>query len=359
MHKLYRLYWKGVVHMKEMHMFAGVNSSVGFFSRFHDIMPDAPGKRKIFIKGGPGMGKSTLMKKIIRRASEIGFPLEVYHCSSDPSSVDGVHIPSLKTAIVDATAPHLADPMYPCVGGEIFDVSVHVRKEKLLENRDHFEVYQERKKRAFSKGYQYLAAALPLLRQVDAEHKEQMDAGEIYAAAEKLADRILGKTQAHQKGDRELFVSAITPEGFVNYAETVFGDTYTVSVKGKFGTSLFVERFYEIARMRGHGVMRFPCPVRPQEKLEHLYIPALRFSLTTYDLYTHVPSAEMIDLDMYQTDLAFVGEDIGYAGSLMQRAIDAFADAKTAHGFLEKLYVPAMDFDALEERSEALINSIF
>ncbi len=345
--------------MREMHMFAGVNTPEGFVSRFHEIMEEAPGRRKIFLKGGPGMGKSTLMKKIIRRAGESGLFTEVFHCSSDPSSVDGVHIPQLKTAIVDATAPHIADPVLPCLSGEIFDVSVHVRKEKLLENRDYFPIYQERKKRAFSKGYLYLAAALPLLRQVDAEYKEHMDVGEIYVHAEKLADRILGKTQANAKGERKLFVSAITPEGFVNYAETVFGDTYTVSVKGKYGTSLFLERFYEIARMRGHAVTLFSCPVRPQEKLEHLYIPALRFSLTTYDLYTHVPSAEMIDLDMYQTDAPALGEDIGYAGSLMQRAIDAFADAKTAHGFLEKLYVPAMDFDALEERSAALINSIF
>ena len=209
------------------------------------------------------------------------------------------------------------------------------------------------------KGYQYLAAALPLLRQVDAEYQEHTDVGEIYAHAERLADRILGKVQAHARDERQLFVSAITPEGFVNYAETVFGDTYTVSVKGKYGTSLFIERFYEIARMRGHGIMLFTCPLRPEEKMEHLYIPALRFSLTTYDLYTHVQGAEMIDLDVYQTDGGGIGEDIGYAGSLMQRAIDAFSDAKTAHGFLEKLYVPAMDFDALEERSAALINSIF
>ena len=82
------------------------------------------------------------------------------------------------------------------------------------------------------------------------------------------------------------------------------------------------------------------------------------FSLTTHDGYTAAPYAELFDLDAYGAYDA-VEEGNSYAGALMQRAIDAFSEARTAHGFLEKLYMPAMDFERLEESGQALINSIF
>ncbi len=346
--------------MKEKHMFAGVNSPQGFFSRFDHIMPGAADRRKIFIKGGPGMGKSTLMKKVAARAAGEGLDCEVFHCSSDPASIDGVHIPALQTAILDATAPHNCDPVYPGIGGELFDVSTHIQKDKLKVDPDEITFQTMRKKRAFRKGYHYLAAALPLLRELDSEYMENTNVRGIYEAAEKLAARVFGTATCH--GDvnaRELFISAITPEGFVNYADTVFGDTYTVAVKGSFGTALFVRRFAEIAKLRGFSPVVFHCPMRPDEKPEHVYIPHLRVSLTTYDFYTHASSGETLELDEYIDHMPGIGESYSYAGTLMQRAIDAFAEAKTAHGFLESIYVPAMDFSALEARGQELINSIF
>ncbi|MBQ7032569.1 MAG: hypothetical protein IJN25_02745 [Clostridia bacterium] len=346
--------------MKEKHMFAGVNSPQGFFSRFDKIMPDSAESRKIFIKGGPGMGKSTLMKKVAARAAEEGLECEIFHCSSDPASVDGVHIPALRTAILDATAPHNCDPVYPCIGGELFDVSIHIQKDKMRSDPEEVTFQTKQKKRAFAKGYHYLAAALPLLRQMDSEYLENTDVRGIYMAAEKLADRVFGSYFCDDATDmRKLFVSAITPEGFVNFADTVFGDTFCVAVKGSFGTSLFVRRFVEIARLRGFSPIVFYCPMRPDEKMEHVYIPELRVSLTTYDFYTHAAAGETVEIDGYIDRAPGLGESFNYAGTLMQRAIDAFAEAKTAHGFLESIYVPAVDFEALEERGQRLIDSIF
>lgn len=346
--------------MKEKHMFAGVNSPQGFFSRFDRIMPDSTDSRKIFIKGGPGMGKSTLMKKVAARAVKEGLECEVFHCSSDPASLDGVHIPAIRTAILDATAPHNCDPVYPCIGGELFDVSVHIQKDKMHPDPEEVTFQTMRKRRAFTKGYYYLAAALPLLRQLDSEYMENTDVRGIFEAAEKLADRVFGASVCSGDAEaRELFISAITPEGFVNFADTVFGDTFCVAVKGSFGTSLFVRRFAEIARLRGFSPVVFHCPMRPDEKMEHVYIPQLRVSLTTYDFYTHAAAGETVETDAFIDHVPGLGDSYSYAGTLMQRAIDAFAEAKTAHGFLESIYVPAMDFEALEERGQRLIDSIF
>jgi hypothetical protein len=88
-------------------VFPGGNTSKGFVS-FYDyiIKPDA---NKIFIiKGGPGVGKSTFMRKIAHELVELGLEVEFMCCSSDNGSLDGVVIPAIETAIIDGTAPQSA-----------------------------------------------------------------------------------------------------------------------------------------------------------------------------------------------------------------------------------------------------------
>lgn len=71
------------------------------------------GWRCILIKGGPGTGKSTLMKRVIKLALQRGQPVEEIHCSSDAASLDGVILPRQKTVLLDATPPHALEPQFP------------------------------------------------------------------------------------------------------------------------------------------------------------------------------------------------------------------------------------------------------
>ena len=90
-------------HIKRV--FPGANTPQGFYSFYDHIVPlDAT--RLIIIKGGPGVGKSTFIRKIGEAIVERGYDIEFHHCSSDNASLDGVSIPSVGVAIVDGTAPH-------------------------------------------------------------------------------------------------------------------------------------------------------------------------------------------------------------------------------------------------------------
>lgn len=62
--------------------------------------------KRYFIKGRPGTGKSTIMKKIVKKANENKFNTIVYHCALDPKSLDMVIIPKLNLCIFDSTSPH-------------------------------------------------------------------------------------------------------------------------------------------------------------------------------------------------------------------------------------------------------------
>ncbi|NLL04572.1 MAG: ATPase [Clostridiaceae bacterium] len=91
---------------KIRHMFLGGNTSQGFFSYYDYILSQEEATRIICIKGGPGVGKSTFMKKIGKEMEDRGYDVEYMHCSSDNNSIDGVVIPAIKVALLDGTAPH-------------------------------------------------------------------------------------------------------------------------------------------------------------------------------------------------------------------------------------------------------------
>ncbi len=63
-------------------------------------------RARYFIKGRPGTGKSTFMKRLAKKAQEAGFDTEVYYCSFDEASLDMVILPELSFCVFDSTAPH-------------------------------------------------------------------------------------------------------------------------------------------------------------------------------------------------------------------------------------------------------------
>lgn len=88
------------------HFFLGANSGQGFQNLFPRFCEPEAFDDLIVLKGGPGVGKSTLMRTVGKAMEERGETVEYLYCSGDPASLDGVHIPSIRTAIVDGTAPH-------------------------------------------------------------------------------------------------------------------------------------------------------------------------------------------------------------------------------------------------------------
>jgi len=89
---------------RETRFFLGSNSAQGFYSLYDDLTDR--GEFLWILKGGPGCGKSSFMKKIGEAASAAGLEVEYIQCSGDPGSLDAVKIPALKTAYMDGTAPH-------------------------------------------------------------------------------------------------------------------------------------------------------------------------------------------------------------------------------------------------------------
>lgn len=117
--------------------FLASNSGRGFWSEYDSQLKDVD--RVALIKGGSGTGKSTLLKKIAVSAKNKGYDVEIWHCSGDPKSVDGVYIKELRRAAVDATSPHAIGADEPGVKDVIFDVASNIENGKLTGKREEIE----------------------------------------------------------------------------------------------------------------------------------------------------------------------------------------------------------------------------
>ncbi len=79
---------------------ATINGSTDYI----DILTE--GCKRYFIKGRPGTGKSTFLKKVAQSAFDDGMTVERYHCAFDPNSLDMIIIRELNLCFFDSTAPH-------------------------------------------------------------------------------------------------------------------------------------------------------------------------------------------------------------------------------------------------------------
>ncbi len=104
--------------------FLGANTARGFYSLYGELADPEAGDRVWYIKGGPGNGKSTFMRRVADAAAAAEKTVERFPCSGDPDSLDAVYIREDRLAYVDATSPHVQEPALPGVCGRYLDLSV-------------------------------------------------------------------------------------------------------------------------------------------------------------------------------------------------------------------------------------------
>lgn len=95
--------------------FLAANAPGGFLHFYDTLYNPEKGDRAFLLRGGPGSGKSTLMRQCVANAALAGQPMELFPCPADPNSLDAVYYPKLGVSVIDATSPHFIEPHYPGV----------------------------------------------------------------------------------------------------------------------------------------------------------------------------------------------------------------------------------------------------
>ena len=344
-------------------VFPGGNTSYGFFSFYDQIAP--PDANRVFvIKGGPGVGKSTFMRKIAASLIERGYDLEFHCCSSDNGSLDGIYVPALEVALIDGTAPHVVDPRNPGAVDEIVHLGDYWDQAGMRRHKLEIIALNQEVGRLFRRAYAYLAAARIFLTEVESYYQDTgaLDRGGLNRVAMGLMEDIFDHTPAENSPrERHLFATAITPDGPVNYLGTIVGHLdrrYIISGDDGTEKNTLVSRVKDAATMRGYSVQAFHCALDPH-KVDHVVIPALSVAvINEVEPHFYRPSdGDRIIDTMQYVDTAVQESYLGErtrAREMYRAAFDQavwfIAKAKRVHDAMEDLYVPNMDFSRIEER---------
>ncbi|MFY9495854.1 MAG: hypothetical protein WAP29_01900 [Halanaerobiales bacterium] len=348
--------------------FAGGNTPEGFYSFFHYLPYQAD---KVFIlKGGPGTGKSTFMKRIAADLIKIDLDVEFHWCASDKDSLDGLLIPQLKLAFFDGTTPHAIDPALPGVVEEIINLDEFLDKDSLQKNREEIILLREAVRQHFQDAYSFLKAAKIVYLHWKKYYQASQNKEKYHRLVHQLIKKNLRKADFKPGQERHLFGSAITPTGPVNYLENLSEEyNQRIIIKGNPGTgkSRLIESFCQEAAKYGYFILYLHCPLEP-DHLDGAIIPELDTALLvgtpphylegikTSD--TIVNLGETIDLNHIRK---FNGEILDAEKTyedLMKRVYYFLRKARSHYDELEKHYSSAINFTKIEQLREDLIKRI-
>jgi nucleoside-triphosphatase THEP1 len=347
-------------------MFPGGNTSKGFKSFFDYVVPKDV-NRIFCMKGGPGVGKSSLMRKVAKDMISRGYDVDLYPCSSDPDSIDVIAIKKLGVVMLDATAPHIVDPKNPGAIDEILDLGrFWDRKAIESEKKDVVDCSKE-VSRFFQMGFKYFESAAPIAYEIQSKNVDCMDFGKINLLTSNLLQTIFENVIPNEEYKKQihLFGSALSPLGHVEYTDTILKDVGNVYyLEGDLGTgkSTLLNRVANKATENGLEVEVFHTPLLP-EKIETIFIKDLDLAITTSKLFKD-KNLEAIDLNKYMDveKNEKYKEELSHSNKVLNDLIEYgllnIKRAKEQHDLLEEYYVPNMNFDELNKLKDLIIDRI-
>lgn len=356
---------KGTVIMQQREYFLGGNTASGFFSYYDYLMRQEDAAKIYCIKGGPGTGKSSLMKAIAAEAQKKGLDIDLIHCSSDPTSLDGLIIPKLNTAFVDGTSPHIVDPKTPGAVDTIIHLGDCWQEDDIAPLKHDIIRYNRQISSYFASAYRYLAAAAQLYLDTaiwSAPHVKPV----VVKALKQLKETYIAPLENYgpQEGFlRKLFLTAITPSGIICHVPSFSGAATCVLEGPGFVTGEILHMLCTEYLALGYNVEAFYSPLNPSEQIEHLYIPALNQLFATHDIINQFSISQNavtipLELSLPEDSAVIVNQNKMLMLTLLEQGVQTIQKAKTVHDLLETCYVPHMDFSKVEKIKEHILQSL-
>lgn len=342
------------------YVFPGGNTPKGFHSFYRQNLN---GLERVFIlKGGPGVGKSTLMRKIGTAMMERGYDVEFWQCSSDNDSLDGVIVPALNIGIIDGTAPHIVDPLYPGAVDEIINLGEHWDESHLSRHKEEIISISQAISQKYTKCYNYLQRASLIREKWEAQSDLAVDGEKLVLLGQELLDNIFA-----EKGSkiRYFFAATVTPRGLTSFAESITANCrqrYILQGQPGWGQDVLLAQIVQAALDRGHNLEVF-CNTFDPEKFDMVHLPDLKIAIIDASVSHNkiIIKPEDKEIQMEEALLCPGEADESLSEQFLQlveSASEQVAGAKALHDKLEVYYTQAMNFEAIDKVGNRVFNKI-
>ena len=356
------------------HFFLSVNSPNGVFSIFRELYNPTDNWFCYILKGGPGTGKSTLMKKIAEKSIAKGNYTELIHCSSDLNSLDAVIIPCLKTAIVDGTSPHTLDPTFPGLSDTVINLCDCWNSKKLLKHKSALLDLYQKNKSFHDTSKKYLHA----YGQIDKEMKKIIEnctlKNEISTYCEKFSKKIFKNSSSSICSEKLRFISSITPNGHICFEESLNSQADKIFIiEDNFSVvgNLILQNLRNIALNHRLNITTCLQPLAPDKEIEAIIIPELKIafkienSKTLYSdtnekiEYKKISTNKFLNTTELSKHKNLIALNREICKELLYKSVNNLHNALLVHNEIEEFYKSSMNYSKLDKISDKLLSKIF
>ena len=329
--------------------FAAANGYDGFRSDFDGVLAPSALCKLYILKGGPGTGKSTLMRKIAEHFSGIASVTKIL-CSSDIGSLDGVLIEKdgHTVGIADGTAPHVIEPHYPGVIERIVNLGDGFDYRALASHRDAVMSLTEGKKNGYNKAYNALKVAGSIHKYITDVF---LDNG-IYKTAEILVEGFMKNvTEGESTCSKSPFLlSSFSKDGYKTLP--IFSrekEIMRIGTDGISGYALMSAIYKKLVFCKA-AIKAYSSPLSP-DLIDALETENCVFIIGTFDSVCSDEVRLTVDIDGYSRLK-------GAYDDMLDEAKRGFAEAAKFHFALEDVYSKNISFDNNNEICEEIISEI-
>lgn len=346
---------------KEIHLFAAANTKNGFVSFFDKAFCRDAVSKIYILKGGPGCGKSTLMKNYAKSAKKKGLTPIFYHCSSDPDSLDGVTVKETGVSILDGTSPHVFDPVYPGVRDFYVDLSQAWNTDKLDENKDKIISLANQKKACYQTAYRLLNAAGRVTDELYETAKSFADLDKIKSFVRRFAHKYIKHKDTKQGRIHEIIVDAVSAKGVIRYfTPEKYAATLFFIKDAKMLGRFLLEELTDTVKKSGANAVIALSPENPENAVA-VYLPESKVCISLYDegfaeaFEKNGKTVKIVNTSRFIKAEAFkeCRQKLRFAQkcyeTLHDAALSELSCAGAFHAELEKIYISATDYGKVNE----------
>lgn len=340
---------QNISNQAQLEFFAAANGSSGFRSYFNDIFSSETFDGIFILKGGPGTGKSTLLRDLSHTFAGPEITTEIFYCSSDPKSLDAVLLSghNKKIAILDGTAPHERDAHIPGATDILVNLGEAFDKEALRKNKKEIVFLHKEKSAAYKDAYFYLHIFGIFHSKIEADTTSRIKTGAVKEWIEKRIRPLLHSDAVPNISPR--LIRSFSREGLLRL------DTFEKNAEVKFtffgdrteGGILLKEIATHLSNM-GCNAFYAPSPFT-DSMCDGIFLKNEKIAITLANKQTN----DTLDTGCFFSPISKNSKanaeschmECERYCSLAKNALQLASDK---HFALERIYTPAMHFDFLD-----------
>lgn len=353
--------------MNIKHFFAAGNTARGYASLLHSSLQ---GLESLYVLDGlPGNSRQELIHRLAKTAADLGQPLWMLHCASNPDTLDGWIAPELKVGLVTGEA-------FRGLSAQITGITVHVidleaagaELTVLEQRREDILRLQAEAEELHQQAYAGFAEALRIHDDWEALYIDAMDFEAADRLAYELVAALLGDRGTERSDPRvhHRFLGAATPKGAVDFVPDLTEGLKRYFIKGRAGSgkSTLLRKIAAAAEERGMEVEVYHCGFDPNS-LDMIVVREAGFAIfdstAPHEYFPELDSDQIIDT--YELCIA-PGTDETHQEALedfkaryaarMKQSIGLLAEAKTRMDALGAIYDGAIEDARLDDLREEL-----